>query len=90
MKPDRKIVGGNPIITGLELKDLSDAITKTVTMIKLVENNKVIDVEEYVKSHGQAAATTACHCKNSDIEVSNRTVTMDCLFENMRCAELLK
>ena len=45
MKPDRKIVGGNPIITGLELKYLSDVITKTVTMIKLVENNKVIDAE---------------------------------------------
>ena len=62
MKPDRKIVGGNPIITGLELKYLSDLVKNIITMIKLVENKKMVVSKEYVKSHGKSVANTARLC----------------------------
>ena len=87
MKTNNKIAGVSPIhrSTGLELKDLTDAITNIITMIKFIENKKVIYETYYMKLHGQAASTTACLYKTSGVEVSNRILTVYYWFENMWC-----
>ena len=59
---DREIFGGGPRNTGLELKYLSDLVKNIITMIKLVENKKMVVSKEYVKSHGKSVANTARLC----------------------------
>ena len=59
MNSNTKIVGRNPRSTVLDLKGLSDAVTKIITTIGLVGKRKVMDAKYYVISHGQATDTTA-------------------------------
>ena len=90
MNPNIKIVGINPRSNGSELKYLSDVVTNIITTIKLVENKKVMDSKDYMKSHRQVADTTALLCKTVGIDISNRIITMDYLFFDVFCSELLK
>ena len=72
-------------ITGLELKYLSDAVTKIITITDLFERSKVTDMKQYVKLHGQVEDTTSHLYKTLSTEISNRIVTMDLWFEDMIC-----
>ena len=70
-------------ITGLELKYLSDAVTKIIPTTDLFEISRVIDMREYVKSDGQTAANTDRLYKTSGIEGSNSIVNMGYWLETI-------
>ena len=68
INPNVILVGRNTISTGLELKDLSYAVTKFRTTIELGENKKVVYVKDYAKLYGKVAAFTTHLCKTAGIE----------------------